>query len=101
MIVDCYTDFQPLEEIWLGDTYPISFYDNLDSELQEHFHKLTEDTQNTLNKVQNILKGHNVIVRRPSFSSDSSNYRDKNDMLIKPPMTKKTKNMHRRLQRHR
>ena len=93
MIVDCYTDFQPLEEIWLGDTYPISFYDNLDSELQEHFHKLTEDTQNTLNKVQNILKGHNVIVRRPSFSSDSSNYRDKNDMLIKPPMSIRDTNM--------
>jgi hypothetical protein len=93
MILNCHTDFQPLEEVWLGDTYPVSFYDNLNQELQEHFCKLTEDTQNTLNKVEDILKQHNVIVRRPSFDSDSSNYRDKNDMLIKPPMSVRDFNM--------
>ena len=93
MIVDCHTDFQPLQEVWLGDTYPVSFYDNLDSELKEHFHKLTEDTQNTLNQIQNILEKHRVVVRRPQFDSDSSNYRDQNDMLIKPPMSIRDTNM--------
>lgn len=93
MIIDCHTDFQPLQEVWLGDTYPINFYDQLSNELQEHFHRLTEDTQNTLDKVEKILTQHNVKVRRPTFDTDSSNYRDRNDMLIKPPMSVRDFNM--------
>ena len=87
MIIDCHTNFQPLKEVWLGGTYPIEFYDNLDNQLHECFHKLTEDTENTLSKMQKILIDHDVTVRRPEFDTDSSNYRDNNDMLIKPPMS--------------
>lgn len=93
MIVDCYTDFQPLEEIWLGDTYPVDFYDNLPNELREHFHKLTEDTQKTLTTVQKTLEDFGVVVRRPNFDSDSSFYRDDNDRLIKPPTAPRDFNM--------
>ena len=87
MIIDCHTDFQPLQEVWLGSPYPVGFYDELDSELKECFHRLTEDTQKTLSKMEQVLVDHDVTVRRPHFDSDSSHYRDRNDMLIKPPMS--------------
>lgn len=87
MIIDCHTDFQPLKEVWLGSPYPAGFFDDLDSQLKECFHRLTEDTQKTLGKMEKVLADHDVIVRRPRFDSDSSHYRDPNDMLIKPPMS--------------
>jgi len=85
-IISSHTGFQPLEEIWLGGTYPISFYQELDSEIYDGFAKITEHTNQTLEKIKKKLHEHRVIVRQPIFDTDSSFYRDDNDRLIKPPI---------------
>ena len=85
-IISSHTGFQPLEEVWLGGTYPVSFYQDLDSEIYDGFAKITEYTNETLEKIKKKLHAHGVIVRQPLFDTDSSFYRDDNDRLIKPPI---------------
>lgn len=84
--VSSHTGFQPLEEVWLGGTYPVDFYDNLDQEIFDGFAKITELTNTTLLEIKKKLEQLGIKVRQPIFKSDSSFYRDANDKLIKPPI---------------
>ncbi len=85
-IISSHTGFQSLEEVWLGGTYPINFYDNLDQEVFEGFARVTELTNITLSKTKKKLEELGVKVRQPMFDADSSFYRDAHDKLIKPPI---------------
>jgi len=85
-IIESFTGFQPLEETWIGGTYPISFYDHLPNEIQDTFGKITEQTEIGFTNLQKTLEKLNVKVRKPKFTSSVENYLDSFDNLIKPPI---------------
>jgi len=58
-----------LEEVWLGDVYPMSWYDHLDSEVRDCFHEITEKTQQDLALVVAKLDEFGVVVRRPVYDN--------------------------------
>lgn len=81
-----HTGFQPLKEVWLGDTYPSHFYNHCDSETQDIFGKITELTNTDLNLLEKKLNEFEITVRRPVFDR-IEDYLDEHDNLIKPPIT--------------
>lgn len=86
MIISSHTGFQPLEEVWVGDTYPEHFYSHLSGELQEAFDKITEWTKHDLNLLEKKLVELGVTVRRPKFSNRVDDYIDYDGYLVKPPI---------------
>jgi len=62
-----YNSWSSLKEVWLGDCYPKNFYDHLDNEVKECFHKITEITQEDLKIIQSKLEQLGVVVRRPYY----------------------------------
>jgi len=78
--------FTPLKEIWLGDTYPESFYNHLPNEIADPFRKITELTKEDTGRLQTFLESRGITVRRPVFDS-IDNYIDKEGNLTKPPVT--------------
>ena len=86
MIISSHTGFQPLEEVWVGDTYPEHFYNHLSNEVQDAFCKITEWTKHDLNLLEKKLIELNVTVRRPEFSDRVEDYMDYDGHLVKPPI---------------
>ena len=83
-----HNNWDPLEEIWLGDVWPENFYDDLTPKLQDTFCQITEWTKQDLNIIQKKLEEFNVVVRRPDVSGDKSKFIDsKTGNLLKPPIT--------------
>ena len=84
-----HNNWDPLEEIWLGDVWPEHFYDDLAPEIRDSFYQITEWTKHDLNAIQKKLEEFNVIVKRPVISDDKSLYLDPdtNSKLVKPPIT--------------
>jgi len=82
-IINSHNSWSRLEEVWLGDVYPASWYSHLNSQVQDVFAQLTEITQQDLNSIQQTLESLDVIVRRPKYDSMDS-FIDHNNQLIKP-----------------
>lgn len=84
-----HNNWDPLEEIWLGDIWPEHFYDDLEPELRDAFCQVTEWTKHDLNNIQKKLEEFNVIVRRPDVSGNKDIYIDHEHTkkLLKPPIT--------------
>ena len=59
---DCFTR---LREVWLGDVYPVHFYDHLDSQVRDTFRIITEWTKQDLDFIEQWLTDWGVVVRRP------------------------------------
>jgi len=78
--------FTPLKEIWIGDCYPVSWYDHLPNEIADSFRKITEWTKEDTGKLQKFLESLGITVRRPVFES-INNHLDAHDNLVKPPIT--------------
>ena len=78
--------FTPLQELWLGATYPEHFYDHLPNEIADPFRKITELTNEDTNRLQKFLESRGITVRRPVFDN-IDNYLDGKDNLHKPPVT--------------
>jgi len=88
-----HNNWDPLEEIWLGDVWPTHFYDDLEPELRDAFCQITEWTKEDLNKIQKKLEEFNVIVKRPYVDGDKSLYLNvDNNKLCKPPITPRDNN---------
>lgn len=85
-IVESYTGFQPLEEVWIGGTYPENFYRHLPNEVEDTFCILTEKTRKSFAQLKKTLQKLGVQVREPTFSSDPTLYMDRYENLIKPPV---------------
>ena len=85
-IVESYTGFQPLEEAWIGGTYPEKFYEHLPNEIEDTFCLLTQQTIESFSKLKKTLQQFGVQVREPTFSSDPAMYMDQYENLIKPPV---------------
>ena len=66
-LINSHNNWGKLEEVWLGDVYPASWYDHLESEVRDCFQEITERTQQDLRVIENKLNEFNVIVRRPRY----------------------------------
>jgi hypothetical protein len=68
-LLNVHTAWGRLQEVWLGDVYPASWYDHLDSETRDCFHEITEITKQDLGIIERKLQEFGVIVRRPQYNS--------------------------------
>jgi hypothetical protein len=85
-LVNSWTCWQPLEEVWLGDVYPTSWYDHLEPEVRDCFYEITEKTKHDLLIIENKLKEFGVNVVRPVFNK-IDDFLEHNDRLVKPMIT--------------
>lgn len=83
-IINSFTNWGALEEVWLGDVYPASWYDHLSSEVRDCFYELTERTQQDLNFIEKKLQELGVVVRRPIYDS-IDNYIDPVSQQLRKP----------------
>ena len=82
-LVNSHNSWSQLEEVWLGDVYPIDWYSHLESDVRDIFQQLTEITQQDLNTIQTILESFGITVQRPVYDL-IDRYVDSTDQLIKP-----------------
>jgi N-dimethylarginine dimethylaminohydrolase len=85
-IINSYTNWAPLEEVWLGDVYPASWYDHLSSEVRDCFHEITEKTQQDLAVIHHKLEELGVHVVRPEYHN-IEDFMDPRGYLRKPDIT--------------
>jgi hypothetical protein len=81
-IINSHDSWSKLEEVWLGDVYPVEWYEHLDPEVRDVFQKLTEITQEDLKTIQHKLESFGVTVQRPQYNNIDLYLKD--DNLIKP-----------------
>jgi hypothetical protein len=86
MIIESHSGFQPLREIWLGDTYPTEWYENYDNKTRDFFSQITEITKCDLDKIEKKLIELGIVVRRPEFDKKDQ-FLDEYGNLCKPPIT--------------
>jgi len=82
-IINSHNSWSRLEEVWLGDVYPESFYEHLEPEVRDVFQHITRITKEDLQIIQNKLEELGVVVRRPVYGS-IENYIDQKGVLRKP-----------------
>jgi len=82
-LINSNNGWDPLEEVWLGDVYPESFYNHLPSAVEDAFCTITEWTKEDLSKIEKKLTELGVVVRRPEYHN-IDNCIDNNDILLKP-----------------
>lgn len=92
-LIGAYCQFDPLEEVWLGDCYPIEFYRNYDKDTKLAFEYVTDITKTDLDHFQSILESLNIIVKRPVFTNNPVDYEDSYGNLLKPPISPRDDNM--------
>ena len=97
-LINSHNNWGKLEEVWVGDVYPVSWYDHLTPEVRDCFQEITERTQHDLQAIENKLHEFNVIVRRPKYDRIDDYISDKTPVgvpirrprsgqLIKPEIT--------------
>lgn len=67
-LVNSYTNWGKLKEVWLGDVYPSHFYDHLESQVRDVFYELTESTKQDLAVIERKLVELGVDVVRPLYN---------------------------------
>lgn len=87
-----YNNWDKLEEIWLGDTYPAHFYDDFDPEVRDNFYKITEYTKTDLDVIQKKFEEFGVTVVRPNFKDKSNYLHPRANKLLKPPIAPRDHN---------
>lgn len=85
-MISSHTGFQPLKEVWLGDCYPASWYDQFDSSTRDVFYQITELTKHDLARFEKKLQELGVKTHRPNFQR-RDDYCDYQGRLCKPPIT--------------
>lgn len=81
--INSHNSWSQLNEVWLGDVYPISWYDHLDPAVRDVFQTITEITKQDLNVIQQTLEKFGITVRRPEYNSIDT-FVDKRGTLKKP-----------------
>jgi hypothetical protein len=82
-IINSHNSWSQLEEVWLGDVYPESWYEHLDPKIRDVFREITRITKEDLAIIQQTLENLGVTVRRPKYTS-IDNFINDQGMLIKP-----------------
>jgi len=83
-VINSYTNWSPLEEVWLGDVYPASWYNHLPGEVRDCFQDLTERTQQDLKIIQHKLESLGVTVCRPCYDHIDNYIDPSTQQLMKP-----------------
>lgn len=84
--ISCHSQFQPLQEVWIGGTYPEKFYSHFDSKSQDIFGRITEITSKDFDRLATAIENLGVNVIRPQFDK-VDDYLDHQDRLLKPPIS--------------
>jgi hypothetical protein len=66
--INNHNSWSKLEEIWLGDVYPVSWYDHLDTKEKDCLTEITEKTKQDLDAIQSKLEEFDIKVRRPVYN---------------------------------
>lgn len=82
-IINSHNSWSQLEEVWLGDVYPSSWYDHLEPEIRDVFQAITETTKQDLATIQHTLESFDIVVRRPEYQSIDM-FVDRKGVLKKP-----------------
>lgn len=82
-MINSHNGWSQLEEVWLGDIYPASWYDHLEPAVRDVFQHITEITQEDLNIIEHKLTEFGVTVRRPEYNS-IDDFVASSGQLIKP-----------------
>ena len=82
-LINSHNSWSRLQEVWLGDVYPASWYEHLSPAVRDIFQQLTESTQQDLNVIQKTLESFDIAVRRPKYESIDE-YVDRHEQLLKP-----------------
>lgn len=85
-VVNSYTNWGKLEEVWLGDVYPTSWYDHLSPEVRDCFYEITEKTKEDLSIIQLKLEEFGITVIRPQYNN-IDDFIDIRGFLKKPEIT--------------
>ena len=85
-LINSWNGWDPLEEVWLGDVYPASWYDHLDTEVRDCFVEITERTKSDLAVIQSKLEEFGVKVQRPSYNH-IDDFVSHDGFLLKPSIT--------------
>lgn len=85
-LVTSWCQFDPLEEVWVGDCYPEEFYNIYKDPVRSIFCKINEKTKKDFEQLQQILESLGIKVCRPYFSNDVEDYCDEQGRLFKPPV---------------
>ena len=81
-LINSWTNWGPLKEVWLGDVYPAEWYDDLAPEIRDIFYHITELTKQDLGVVHRALSELGIVVQRPRYGSRDDYVVD--GRLIKP-----------------
>lgn len=68
-LINSHDSWSPLQEAWLGDVYPASWYDHLEPAVRDVFYQLTEITQQDLAVIEACMTSFGVHVKRPRYDS--------------------------------
>jgi hypothetical protein len=82
-MIHSFDSWSQLEEVWLGDVYPESWYEHLEPEVRDVFQHITEITRQDLNHIEQLLISQGITVRRPVYDSIDK-FVDHRGLLIKP-----------------
>lgn len=85
-VISSHSQWQPLQEVWIGGTYPADFYQHLGTQSHDLFSKITEITEKDFDRLAKTLTDLGVIVVRPCFDR-VDDYLDEQDNLLKPPVS--------------
>lgn len=92
-----HNNWDPLEEVWLGDVWPRHFYDNLSPEVRDAWYQITDWTREDLAQIQRTLEGLGVRVLRPRVDGNPEEYMalnpNKELVLKKPPICPRDTNL--------
>lgn len=82
--IKSYNNWSRLEEVWLGDVYPASWYDHLPNDIRDCFYEITERTKQDLDIIQKKIESFGTRVCRPNYNS-IDNFLNYNDDQLKKP----------------
>ena len=70
-MINSWTGFQPLKEVWLGAPWPAGWEEVIftDTKDQENLRNITNVTEEQLNTFQRIMEDDGILVRRPCMPS--------------------------------
>jgi len=83
-IINSHNSWSQLEEVWLGDVYPASWYEHLPPNVRDVFQTITEITQQDLTQIEKKLIELDVKVQRPTYSNISDHTDPVTGQLKKP-----------------
>lgn len=68
-VINSHDSWSPLQEVWLGDVYPESWYDHLEPAVRDVFQELTAITKQDLLEIQLRLESLGIVVQRPRYQN--------------------------------